>query len=134
LINMKVESLGVRKDILSAISNLKQGNSHVQIHNFVGTDSKKREREKEMDDNQRKFAVSTKVWSRNGLVAAHQNYFYIKREKIMQDFSKKLLRPNEMTFYVYYGPRSSGKSSLMKTLEPPENGIAIMYFRLLLMI
>ena len=45
----------------------------------------------------------------------------------MQDFSQKLNRLNEMTFYVYYGPRSSGKSSLIRTLEPPENGITIMY-------
>jgi hypothetical protein len=31
--------------IEEAISNLKQGNSHIQIHNFVGTDGKKREAE-----------------------------------------------------------------------------------------
>jgi hypothetical protein len=58
LINMKVESLGVRKDILSAISNLKQGNSHVQIHNFVGTESKKREREEQEEYNKMRKTTS----------------------------------------------------------------------------
>ena len=49
----------------------------------------------------------------------------------MEEFLKKLIKPKEITFYVYYGPRSSGKSSLMRTLEPPEGYIIIMYYLLI---
>jgi hypothetical protein len=44
----------------------------------------------------------------------------------MDEFSTKLNTPNEMTFYVLYGPRSSGKSSFLKTLPPPPKGILLM--------
>jgi hypothetical protein len=103
-----------------------QGNYSILLI-FIEPQDKKRPRGTEIDEIQQKFALLLKYWSRNGLVVENQNYFYVKREKIMQEFYKQLIRPNEMIFYVYHGPRASGKSSLMKTLDPPPNGITIMY-------
>jgi len=76
--------------------------------------------------NERKHILLTKNWSRNGAVMAGQNYFFVKRTKVVLEFNAKLNRPNEMPFYVYYGPRSSGKTSLMMSLLPPTNGHLIM--------
>jgi hypothetical protein len=78
-------------------------------------------------DIRQKIVPMLKNWSRNGLVTEDQNYYYVKRDKIMHEIYKQLILPNEMFFYVYYGPTASGKSSLMKTLDPPPNGITIMY-------
>jgi hypothetical protein len=103
-----------------------QGNYSILLI-FIEPQDKKRPRGTEIVEIQQKFALLLKFWSRNGLVVENQNYFYVKREKIMQEFYKQLIRPNEMIFYVYHGPRASGKSSLMKTLDPPPNGITIMY-------
>jgi hypothetical protein len=66
-----------------------------------------------------------KQWSRNGMVQENQAYFYVQRKKLIQDISLKLNKPNEIVFFVYCGPRSSGKTSSMYSLPPPMNGINI---------
>jgi hypothetical protein len=54
-----------------------------------------------------------------------QAYFYVKRQMLVDEFSIKLNIPNEIAFYILYGPRSSGKSSFVKTLPPPQGGILL---------
>ena len=44
----------------------------------------------------------------------------------MKEFWEKLDKPKEIPFYIYYGPRSSGKTSLLITLDAPKGGIRIM--------
>jgi hypothetical protein len=88
----------------------------------------KRKREEDFQKQQiRKYEKNLKNWSRNGTVVKDQSYFYVERTNLIKEFYSKLNKPNEMVFYVYCGPRASGKSSFTKSLLPPENGINILF-------
>jgi hypothetical protein len=84
-------------------------------------------RKREEDFLRQKIQKYEKNWCRNGTVVKDQSYFYVERTNLIKEFCSKLNKPNEMVFYVYCGPRASGKSSFTKTLLPPENGINILF-------
>jgi hypothetical protein len=88
----------------------------------------KRKREEDFQRPQiQKYEKNIKNWSRNGTVLKDQSYFYVERTNLINEFYSKLNKPNEMVFFVYCGPRASGKSSFTKTLLPPKNGINILF-------
>jgi predicted AAA+ superfamily ATPase len=73
-----------------------------------------------------KFNMIQKLFALNPNVKEEYDVFYIKREKKMKEFWKKLNKPNEIPICIYYGPFSSGKTSFLLTLDEPKGGIRIM--------